>query len=70
MRAARHPEVAANGLRAGSGFTVGLLGAAIGIHASFGISAAAIYVATLAAGIYALRDRGRLREATRDESRV
>ena len=49
--------VSANGLRAGSGFTVGLLGAAIGIHWSLGLSAAALCLGTLAAGIYALRDR-------------
>lgn len=49
--------VSANGLRAGSGFTVGILGAAIGIHASLGFSAAALCLGTLAAGIYALRDR-------------
>ncbi len=44
------------GLRTGSGFTVGLLGAAIGIHTSLGLSAAALCVGTAAAGIYALRD--------------
>jgi hypothetical protein len=40
-----------------SGFTVGLLGAAVGIHASLGFSAAALCLGTLADGIYALRDR-------------
>jgi MFS family permease len=50
--------VSANGLRAGSGFTVGILGAAIGIHASLAYSAAALCLGTLAAGFYALRDRG------------
>ena len=49
--------VSANGLRAGSGFTVGILGAAIGIHASLAFSAAALCLGTLAAGVYALRDR-------------
>ncbi len=49
--------VSANGLRAGSGFTVGILGAAIGIHASLGFSAAALCLGTLVAGVYALRDR-------------
>ena len=49
--------VSANGLRAGSGFTVGILGAAIGIHASLGFSAAALCLGTLVAGIYALRGR-------------
>jgi hypothetical protein len=47
--------VSANGLRAGSGFTVGLLGAAIGIHWSLGLSSAALCVGTVAAGWYALR---------------
>jgi MFS family permease len=49
--------VSANGLRAGSGFTVGILGVAIGIHASLGFSAAALCLGTVAAGIYALRAR-------------
>jgi MFS family permease len=49
--------VSANGLRAGSGFTVGILGVAIGIHASLGYSAAALCLGTVAAGIYALRGR-------------
>jgi MFS family permease len=47
--------MSANGLRAGSGFTVGLLGAAIGIHWSLGLSASALCVGTVAAGVYALR---------------
>ncbi len=49
--------MSANGLRAGSGFTVGLLGAAIGIHWSLGLSAAALCVGTALAGVYALRGR-------------
>jgi MFS family permease len=49
--------VAANGLRAGSGFTVGFLGAVIGIHASLGLSSAALCLGTGAAAVYALRDR-------------
>jgi MFS family permease len=49
--------VSANGLRAGSGFTVGILGAAVGIHWSLGLSAVALCLGTLAAGVYALRDR-------------
>ena len=49
--------VAANGLRAGSGFTVGLLGAAIGVHWSLGLSAAALTVGTGVAGWHALRSR-------------
>jgi hypothetical protein len=43
------------GLRAGSGFTVGLLGAAIGVHWSLGLSALALCLGTAAAGYYALR---------------
>jgi MFS family permease len=49
--------VAANGLRAGSGFTVGLLGAAVGVHTSLGLSSAALCAGTAAAGVYALRGR-------------
>jgi hypothetical protein len=49
--------VSAMGLRAGSGFTVGLLGAAVGIHWSLGMSASALVVGTVAAGFYALRGR-------------
>ena len=45
--------VSANGLRAGSGFTVGILGAAVGIHWSLGLSSVALCLGTLAAGIYA-----------------
>jgi MFS family permease len=49
--------VAANGLRAGSGFTVGLLGAAVGVHWSLGMSAAALTLGTGVAGWHALRKR-------------
>ena len=49
-------NVSASGLRAGSGFTVGLLGAAVGVHWSLGLSAAALCAGTLAAGGYARRD--------------
>jgi MFS family permease len=49
--------VAANGLRAGSGFTVGLLGAAVGVHWSLALSAAALTVGTGVAGWIALRPR-------------
>jgi MFS family permease len=49
--------VSANGLRAGSGFTVGLLGAVIGIRWSLGFSAAALFVGTLTAGVWILRSR-------------
>ncbi|MFE2373577.1 MFS transporter [Streptomyces sp. NPDC059398] len=51
--------MSANGLRAGSGFTVGLLGAAIGVHASLGFSAAALCLGTGAAGLHALRGHRR-----------
>ncbi|WP_245645201.1 MFS transporter [Pseudonocardia acaciae] len=49
--------MSANGLRAGSGFTVGLLGAAIGVHASLALSAGALSLGALAAGFFALRRR-------------
>ncbi|WP_249228030.1 MFS transporter [Kutzneria sp. CA-103260] len=49
--------VAANGLRAGSGFTVGLLGAAVGVHWSLGLSATALTLGTGVAGWHALRKR-------------
>jgi MFS family permease len=49
--------MSANGLRAGSGFTVGFLGAAIGVHWSLGLSAVALCIGTLAAAVYALRGR-------------
>jgi MFS family permease len=49
--------MSSNGLRAGSGFTVGLLGAVVGIHWSLGLSAAALCLGTLLAGWYALRGR-------------
>lgn len=52
--------MSASGLRAGSGFTVGLLGAVIGVHWSLGFSATALCLGTLAAGIYAFRGRGRV----------
>jgi MFS family permease len=47
--------VSAQGLRTGSGFTVGLLGAQVGVHWSLGLSAAALCVGTVAAGLYAWR---------------
>jgi MFS family permease len=49
--------VAANGLRAGSGITVGFLAEIIGIHWSLGLSATAMSVGTAIAGVYALRGR-------------
>jgi MFS family permease len=48
-----------NGLRVGSGVTVGILGAAIGVHYSLALSAAAFLVVGLALLIYA---NGRARE--------
>ncbi|WP_409466766.1 MFS transporter [Amycolatopsis sp. GA6-003] len=50
-------SVSANGLRAGSGFTVGLLGSGVGVHWSLGISAAALTVGTGIAGWYSLGSR-------------
>jgi MFS family permease len=44
-----------NGLRFGSGITVGLFGAVVGIHWSLGLSAAALCVGTVLAGISARR---------------
>ncbi|MCZ4121003.1 MFS transporter [Streptomyces sp. H39-S7] len=49
--------MSAGGLRAGSGFTVGLLGAAIGVRTSLAYSATALCVGTAAAGLHALRGR-------------
>ena len=49
--------MSASGLRAGSGFTVGLLGAAVGLHWSLGLSAVALCVGTALAAVYALRIR-------------
>jgi hypothetical protein len=42
--------VSASGLRFGSGTTVGLFGAVVGIHWSLGLSAAAMCVGTILAG--------------------
>lgn len=47
--------MSASGLRVGSGFTVGLLGSAIGIHASLALSAAVLLTTIL--GLYALTTR-------------
>jgi len=49
--------VSANGLRAGSGFTVGLVGAAVGLPAALAFSAAALCAGTVVAAVYALRSR-------------
>jgi MFS family permease len=48
--------VSASGLRFGSGITVGLFGAVAGIHWSLGLSAAAMCVGTILAGLPVLRD--------------
>jgi MFS family permease len=45
--------MSANGLRFGSGITVGLFGAVVGIHWSLGLSAAALCVGTLLVARYA-----------------
>jgi MFS family permease len=45
--------MSASGLRFGSGITVGLFGAVVGIHWSLGLSAAALCVGTVLAGVYA-----------------
>jgi MFS family permease len=51
--------VAANGLRLGSGVTVGIAGAAFGVGGSLALSASALCVGTLAAAWYAGRTRRR-----------
>ena len=51
--------VSANGLRFGSGVTVGLFGAVVGVHWSLGLSAAALCVGTLIAAFPAMRPRVR-----------
>jgi MFS family permease len=50
-------SMSASGLRFGSGVTVGLFGAIVGIHWSLGLSAIALCVGTILAGIYALNGR-------------
>ena len=50
--------MSASGLRAGSGFTVGLLGAAIGVHWSLGLSSVCLCIGTAIAGYFALRHGG------------
>ncbi|MFC9439014.1 MFS transporter [Nocardia sp. NPDC057030] len=49
--------VSSSGLRAGSGFTVGLVGAAIGVHWSLGLSALALCLGTAATALYVWRGR-------------
>ena len=52
--------MSAQGLRAFSGLTVGMLGAAVGIHGSLAASALALLVVTIALLVYAgsTQDRG------------
>jgi MFS family permease len=47
--------MSASGLRTGSGFTVGFLGAAIGVHASLALSAGALSAGAILTGVFALR---------------
>lgn len=47
--------MSSSGLRAGSGFTVGLFGAVVGVHWSLGLSAGALCLGTGLTAIYALR---------------
>ena len=49
-------NLGSGGLRAGSGFTVGLLGGLIGLHWSLGLSAAALTFATGLVFLYSLVD--------------
>ncbi|MDH2443276.1 MFS transporter [Amnibacterium sp. CER49] len=53
--------VAANGLRLGSGFTVGIAGAAAGVATSLAWSSAALCAGTVIAGLLALTGRRRVR---------
>ena len=50
--------MAVNGLRIGSGITVGFLGAIIGIHWSLGLSTIALILACLPLLIYVSKGRG------------
>ncbi|WP_433273723.1 MFS transporter [Actinosynnema sp. CS-041913] len=47
--------MSSGGLRTGSGFTVGLLGAAVGVHLSLALSAVALCLGTVAAAVHAWR---------------
>ncbi|MGA8464023.1 MAG: hypothetical protein WB688_07650, partial [Trebonia sp.] len=64
--------VAANGLRIGSGFTVGLLGAVFGLRVSLGVSALAMVAGTaVVAGYLALGTRRRgARELAAEQAEV
>ena len=48
-------SLSANGLKVGSGFTVGLLSAVAGVHVSLALSAGVLAVCTVVAGAYVLR---------------
>ena len=50
-------NMSANGLRFGSGITVGLFGGVVGVHRSLALSAAALCVGTVVAGRFARRGR-------------
>jgi len=50
-------SMASGGLKVGSGVTIGLFGALVGIHVSVVLSAAGLALGTLAAGAYLLRRR-------------
>jgi MFS family permease len=54
--------VGANGMRVGSGLTVGFLGALVGLRVSLGLSAATMIVGTAVVGLYVAR--GARRAAT------
>jgi hypothetical protein len=49
--------------------SAGVLGAAVGIHWSLGLSSVVLCLGTLAAGIYALRGRPATAEASRSNAR-
>jgi MFS family permease len=62
--------VGANGMRIGSGFTVGLLGAAVGLRTALGLSSAALVVCTLLMAAYLAVIARRRRAATAEPTPV
>ncbi|ODT99193.1 MAG: MFS transporter [Pseudonocardia sp. SCN 72-86] len=56
--------MSASGLRFGSGFTVGMLGALVGVHWSLGLSSAALCLCTLVVAVITLRGRRSARPTT------
>jgi MFS family permease len=62
--------VGANGMRIGSGFTVGLLGAAVGLRTALGLSSAALVVCTLLMAAYLAVIARRGRAATAEPAPV